>query len=143
MVYIRGLSERGVTPLGQKVQQKLTVDEDELLDSQLDALRNYIGLTKDGKVVFKVDRSKLSQRHRILLYAIGKYLAHEAGYASEPHVTIEELVNELGLGYTVTTARCSELRREGLLLSIERGAYRVLLRQAIEKVLAELSQEQV
>jgi predicted transcriptional regulator len=70
-------------------------------------------------------------------------LAHEAGYASEPHVTIEELANELGLGYTVTTARCSELRREGLLLSIERGAYRVLLRQAIEKVLAELSQEQV
>ncbi len=49
MVYIRGLSERGVTPLGQKVQQKLTVDEDELLDSQLDALRNYIGLTKGRK----------------------------------------------------------------------------------------------
>jgi hypothetical protein len=144
-MYIRGLSERSVTPLGQKVQQKLTVDEDKLqdLDSQLDALSNYIGLTKDGKVVFKVDRSKLSQRHRILLYAIGKYLAHEAGYASEPHVTIEELVNELGLGYTVTTARCSELRREGLLLSVERGAYRVLLRRAIEKVLAELSREQV
>jgi hypothetical protein len=76
------LSERGVTPLGQKVREKLTVNEGWLLDSELDALRNYIGLTEDGKVIFMVDRSKLSQRHRILLYAIGKYLAHEAGYAS-------------------------------------------------------------
>jgi hypothetical protein len=53
-------------------------------------------------VIFKVDRSKLSQRHRILLYPIGKYLAHEAGYASEPYVTVEELAlaNELGLRFT-------------------------------------------
>ncbi len=142
-MWIRELSEGSVTPLGEKVRQKLTLDEGELLDSQLDALSKYIGLTKDGKVVFKVDKSKLSQRHRILLYAIGKHLAYEAGYAREPHVTLEELANELGMGYTVTGARCSELRREGLLLSVERGVYRALIRQAIEKVLAELSQEEV
>jgi len=132
-----------MTPLGEKVRQKLTIDEGELMDAQLDALRKYIGLTKDGKVVFKVDKSKLSQRHRILLYAIGKYLAHEANYVTEPHVTLEELVNELGLGYMAASARCSELRREGLLLSVERGMFRVLIRPVIEKVLAELSQEQV
>ena len=43
---------------------------------------------------------KLSQRHRILLYAIGKYQAHKAGYAGEPYVTVEELANELGLRFT-------------------------------------------
>jgi hypothetical protein len=133
------LSERGATPLGEKVREKLTVDEGWLLDSELDVLRNYIGLTKDGKVVFKVERSKLSQRHRILLYAIGKYLAHEAGYASEPYVTIEELANELGLRFTDTGIKCSELWREGILLSIEKG-YRVLLRRAVETVLVELTQ---
>jgi len=128
-----------VAPLGEKVRQKLTVDEGELSDSQLDALRKYIGLTKDGKVVFKVERSKLSQRHKILLYAIGKYLAQEAGYASEPYVTVEELANELGLRFTDTGIKCSELWREGLLLSIEKG-YRVLLRRAVETVLVELTQ---
>ncbi len=137
------MNVEGVSPLGEKVRQKLTVDDAELLDSQLEALSKYIGLTRDGKVVFKVDKSKLSQRHRILLYAIGKHLAHEAGYAREPHVTLEELANELGLSYMVTSARCSELRREGLLHSVERGVYRALIRPAIEKVLAELSQEKV
>jgi len=127
-----------VTPLGEKVRQKLTVDEGELSDWQLDALRNYIGLTKDGKVIFMVERSKLSQRHRILLYSIGKYLAHEAGYASEPYVTVEELANELGLRFTDTGIKCSELWREGLLLSIEKG-YRVLLHRAVETILIELT----
>ena len=127
-----------MTPLGEKVRQKLTVDEGELSDWQLDALRNYIGLTKDGKVIFMVERSKLSQRHRILLYSIGKYLAHEAGYASEPYVTVEELANELGLRFTDTGIKCSELWREGLLLSIEKG-YRVLLHRAVETILIELT----
>jgi hypothetical protein len=135
------LGEGSVTPLGEKVRQKLTVDEGELSDWQLDALRKYIGLTKDGQVVFQVERSKLSQRHRILLYAIGKYLAHEAGYASEPYVTVEELANELGLRFTDTGIKCSELWREGLLLPTEKG-YRVLLRRAVEIVLAELSEEE-
>ena len=45
-----------MTPLGEKVRQKLTVDEGELSDWQLDALRKYIGLTRDGKVVFQVER---------------------------------------------------------------------------------------
>jgi hypothetical protein len=133
--------EGSVTPLGEKVRQKLTVDEGELSDWQLDALRKYIGLTRDGKVVFQVERSKLSQRHKILLYAIGKYLAHKAGYASEPYVTVEELANELGLRFTDTGIKCSELWREGLLLPTEKG-YRVLLRRAVEIVLAELSEEE-
>jgi hypothetical protein len=132
------LGEGSVTPLGEKVRQKLTVDEGESSDWQLDALKNYIGLTRDGKVIFQVERSKLSQRHRILLYAIGKYLAHEAGYASEPHVTIEELANELGLRFTDTGIKCSELWREGLLLSTEKG-YRVLLHRAVETILVELT----
>jgi hypothetical protein len=38
-----------------------------------------------------------------------------------------------------TGIKCSELWREGLLLSIEKG-YRVLLRQAVEKLLGELTQ---
>jgi hypothetical protein len=132
------LDEGSVALLGEKVRQKLTVDEGELSDWQLDALRKYIGLTRDGKVIYKVERSKLSQRHRILLYAIGKYLAHEAGYASEPYVTVEELANELGLRFTDTGIKCSELWREGLLLSIEKG-YRVLLHRAVETILVELT----
>jgi hypothetical protein len=132
------LDEGSVALLGEKVRQKLTVDEGEASDSQLDALRKYIGLPKDGKAIFKVDRSKLSQRHKILLYAIGKYLAHKAGYASEPYVTVEELANELGLRFTDTGIKCSELWREGILLSIEKG-YRVLLHRAVETILVELT----
>jgi hypothetical protein len=74
-----------------------------------------------------------------LLYAIGKYLAHKAGYAGEPYVTVEELANELGLRFTDTGIKCSELWREGLLLSIEKG-YRVLLHRAVETILVELTQ---
>jgi hypothetical protein len=76
-----------------------------------------------------------------LLYAIGKYLASEAGYASEPYVTVEELANESGPRFTDTGIKCSELWREGLLLPTEKG-YRVLLRRAVEIVLAELSEEE-
>jgi hypothetical protein len=72
------------------------------------------------------------------LYAIEKHLAHEAGYASEPHVTVEELANELGLRFTDTGIKCSELWREGILLSIEKG-YRVLLHRAVETILVELT----
>ena len=135
------MGEGSVSPLGEKVRQKLTVDESTLLDDHLDRLSRFIGLTADGKVVFKVDKGALTQRHLILLYAIGKYLAHEAGYAKEPYVTVEELMDELGLDIRVLSARCSELKREGLLVSPERGKYRALIRPAIEKVLAELKEE--
>ncbi|MEM0090702.1 MAG: hypothetical protein QXF84_05080 [Nitrososphaerota archaeon] len=126
-----------MSDLAEKIRQKLTVDELVILEQTLDRLSRFIGLTKDGRVLIKLDRTKMSTRHLISLYAVGKYMAKQAGYLTEDIITIDEVTRELGVDGKVAAARIAELRREGVLLGVERGQYR-FNPSHIERILAEL-----
>jgi len=114
-----------VSELAEKIRNKLTVDESIIIEHVLDRLSKLIGITKTGKVIFKISRDALTTKNQIALYAIGKYMAKQAGYIESDQISIEELSRELGISPKIASTRAGELRREGKLISLERGMYRV------------------
>ncbi|MCL7389077.1 MAG: hypothetical protein LZ173_03975 [Thaumarchaeota archaeon] len=68
-----------------------------------------IGLTKNGKIIFKINRRKISISDQILLYLAGKKLAYEAELVESDTCSITELRDELGINEKVIGARLSEL----------------------------------
>jgi len=114
-----------VSELAEKIRNKLTVDESIIIEHVLDRLSKLIGITKTGKVIFKISRDALTTKNQIALYAIGKYMAKQAGYIESDQISIEELSRELGISPKIASTRAGELRREGKLISLERGMYRI------------------
>ena len=114
-----------MSELAEKIRNKLTVDESIIIEHVLDRLSKLIGITKTGKVIFKISRDALTTKNQIALYAIGKYMAKQAGYIESDQISIEELSRELGISPKIASTRAGELRREGKLISLERGMYRI------------------
>lgn len=63
-------------------------------------------------------------------------MAKQAGYLTEDIITIDEVTRELGVDGKAAV-RIAELRREGVLIGVERGQYR-FNPSHIERILAEL-----
>ena len=114
-----------MSELAERIRNKLTVDESIIIEHVLDRLSKLIGITKTGKVIFKISRDALTTKNQIALYAIGKYMAKQAGYIESDQISIEELSRELGISPKIASTRAGELRREGRLISLERGMYRI------------------
>lgn len=110
--------------LAEKIRKKLLI-ESEITDEILDKASKLIGLTKDGKIIFKVDRGKLSMADQILLYLVAKKLAHEAELVDRDSCSTSELSRELGIPMKVVAARLSELLKKGFVERLEIGTYRV------------------
>lgn len=110
--------------LAEKIRKRLLI-ESEITDELIDKAGKLIGLTKDGKVVFKIDRDKISMADQILLYLIAKKLAYEAKLTDKDSCPLLELERELGISARVIAARLSELVRKNLVERLEVGTYRV------------------
>jgi len=130
-----------MTELAERIREKLTVDEAEVIDRTLDRLSKLIGLTKNGKVVFKVDRGKTTTKTLLALYMAGKHMAKQAGYVEDDTVSMDELARELGTDPRIAAARASDLRREGKLINVGRGSY-IINPSAIESIMSEAEKEQ-
>jgi len=110
--------------LAEKIRKKLVI-ESEITDEVIDKASRLIGLTKEGKIIFKIDRGRLSIADQVLLYLIAKRLAYEAELVDRDSCSLSELAQELGISVRVVAARLSELLRKNLVERLETGTYRV------------------
>jgi hypothetical protein len=78
----------------RKIMEEMTVDFASNLERNFDLAKQFIRVTKDGKVEVLV-RDKVSGKDQILLYLVGKMYAKEAGLATADEVGNEELEQEL------------------------------------------------
>jgi len=108
------------------IKEELTVSPvDDLVNSK-DKVKEVLGISSDGKIVFKVNLAKLTARETISLYMIGKVYAKVAGYVDTEAVTNKELIEELKLpegtiGYTL-----KELQDERIIVAEKAGIHRIL-----------------
>ncbi|GEM_PF-2539240 len=65
--------EDGTKVLAEKIRKKLLI-ESTITDETIDKASRLIGLTKNGKIIFKIDRRRISISNQILLYLAGKNL---------------------------------------------------------------------
>jgi len=82
--------------LKRKIIEEMTVEYSGTLEKNFDLAKQFIRITKDGRVDILV-KDKVSGQDRILLYLIGKLYAKEAGLAPSDTVGNKELMNELGI----------------------------------------------
>lgn len=107
------------------VKEELTVTEIDTLAKNKEKVKQLIGVTNDGRIIFKVDTSRLLAKEIICLHMIGKAYAQIAGYTDTEAVTNKELIETLRLpegtiGYTL-----KELRDEKVIVSEKTGVHHI------------------
>lgn len=90
------MNDKNSQDLKRKIIEEMTVEYSGTLEKNFDLAKQFIRITKDGRVDILV-KDKVSGQERILLYLIGKLYAKEAGLASSDTVGNKELMNELGI----------------------------------------------
>lgn len=106
--------------LKQRILKEMTATYSGTLEKNFDLAKQFIRITKDGKVdvLFK---EKLSGIEKILLYLIGKLYAKEAGYAPVDEVGNKELMDELGIPLGSLLPWLKELRDKNKIKQIKKG----------------------
>jgi hypothetical protein len=82
--------------LKRRIMEEMTVEYSGALEKNFAVAKQFIRITRDGKVDVLV-KEKVNGQDQILLYLIGKLYAREAGFASTDSVDNNELMNELGI----------------------------------------------
>lgn len=108
--------------LKKMIIEEMTVDYSNALEKNFDLAKQFIRITKDGKVdiLFK---DKLSGKEKILLYLIGKLYAKEAGFAATDDVGNKELMDELGIPKGSLLPWLKDLRDENKIKQVKKGRY--------------------
>lgn len=82
--------------LKKRIMDEMTVEYSGVIEKNFDLAKQFVRITKDGRVGILV-KDKVSGQDRILLYLIGKLYAKEAGFAASDSVGNKELMDELGI----------------------------------------------
>lgn len=116
------MGEAKENDLKKKIIEEMTVGYSNALEKHFDLAKQFIRITKDGKVdiLFK---EKLSGKEQILLYLIGKLYAKEAGFIATDDVGNKELMDELGIPGGSLLPWLKGLRDKNKIKQIKKGRY--------------------
>ena len=106
--------------LRKRILEEMTVDYANVLEKNFELAKQFIRITKEGKVDVLV-KDKVSGKERILLYLIGKLYAKEAGLAPSEFVSNKELMNELSIPRGSLLPWLMELRKKPGIKQIKKG----------------------
>lgn len=110
--------------LAQKIREKLQIKKI-ITDELLDNAKKLIGITDDGKIIFKIDRSHLPVTDQILLLLAGFRLAYEARLREKPQASLEEIAGAIQIDRRIVSARLSDLVESYKILRMEKGVYAI------------------
>lgn len=114
--------ENNKNTLKERIIEEMTVDYANALEKNFDLAKQFIRITKAGKVDILL-KDKLNGMEQILLYLIGKMYAKEAGLSTADDVGNKELMNELGIPRGSVLPWLKKLRDENKIEPIKRGRY--------------------
>lgn len=108
--------------LKQRIIEEMTVNYSSALEKHFDLAKQFIRITKDGKVdiLFK---DKLNGKEQIQLYLTGKLYAKEAGFIATDDVGNKELMNELGIPEGSLLPWLKDLRDKNKIKQVKKGRY--------------------
>lgn len=107
------------------VKEELKVNKINGLTKHREKVKELIGITQDGMIIFKVDSTKLSVKEIICLYMIGKVYAHVAGYIETESVANKELIGALNLPQGTARRTLKELRDRKIIIADKSGIHRI------------------
>jgi hypothetical protein len=108
--------------LKKRIIAEMTVDYSNSLEKYFDLAKQFIRVTKDGKVDI-LHKEKLNGMEQISLYLIGKLYSKEAGFSATDDVGNTELMNELGIPKGSLLPWLKELRDGNKIKTIKKGRF--------------------
>jgi hypothetical protein len=108
--------------LRKKILEEMIVDYSSALDKCFDIAKQFIRITKGGKVDI-LHKDKIGGKEQVLLYLIGKLYAKEADFISTEDVGNKELMDELGIPVGSILPWIKHLKDNNKIKPIRRGKY--------------------
>ena len=110
----------------KEILSSLLTDETETLHRLVEKSQRVFRINKKtGDVQLLPPRSKFTDRQLIATYLLGRYFSSKLDLSKEDSLDFDLLKKFTGLEENSLSARVSELRKEGLVESGERGVYRI------------------
>lgn len=110
----------------ETIRKALLIDEEENLEKIVSLAGKIIGITKEGDIRLRIQEKEMTLKEKVLLLLIGKKLAHEAELSADSTITLDEISRILKADKKISSARISELIREGKVRFKDRGRYQVV-----------------
>ena len=125
--------------LKQRIINEMTVDYSSSLEKNFDLAKQFMRITKEGKVDI-LAKDKLSGKEQISLYMIGRLYAKEAGFSATDDVGNKELMNELGIPKGSLLPWLKQLRDENKIKPIKSGKYthHIIALNMVENILRKI-----
>ena len=122
--------------LKKRIHEEMTVDYSNSLEKNFDLAKQFIRVTKEGKIDVII-KDKVTGKEQLLLYMIGKLYAKEAGFSPTDDVGNKELMDELGIPKGSLLPWLKGLRDDNKVKQVKKGknVYHVILISVVEKVL--------
>jgi len=104
--------------LARKVM--LTVDLPKLIED----FKDVIAISPEGTEVL-IPKERLTDSETLQLYLLAAYIGYQLGKLPNETMTKEELAAKLGKSMKITTTRLGELVKQGNVIRIEDGNYKI------------------
>lgn len=121
----------------QDILRRILIDEDAMFERLVERASRLFKIDSSGNIVFLISSSKLTHRQTIALVSLGRYFGAELGLLGEDSVTADSFLPYVDTDKKTVSARLAELKKEGVVQSVERGRFRVSV-LGIGKILDEL-----
>jgi len=128
--------------LKKKIMEEMAVDYSSALEKNFDLAKQFIRITKDGRVDI-LSKDQLTGKEQILLYLIGKLYAKEAGFTVTDDVGNKELMDELGIPEGSLLPWLKDLRDENNIKRVkkERYVYHFIPMNLVERTLRSIEKK--
>ena len=105
--------------LQKRILEEMTADYSTSLEKNFDMAKQFIRVTKEGKIDVLV-KEKIGGKDQILLYLIGKLYAKEGGFSATDEVGNKEFMDELGMVTGSLLPTLKELRDKNQIKQLKR-----------------------
>lgn len=116
------MDKKKTNNLKERIINEMTVNYSDALEKNFDLAKQFIRITKEGKVDVLV-KDKLTGMETILLYLVGKLYAKEAELTPTDDVGGKELMDELGIPRGSLGRWLKDLRDANKINTVNRGKY--------------------
>lgn len=136
------MNETNADNLTKKIIEEMTVDYSNALEKNFSLAKQFIRITKDGKVDI-LAKDRLKGKEQILLYLIGKLYAKEVAFAATDNVGNKELMDELGIPEGSLFPWLKDLRDENNIKQVkkERRVYHFIPINLVERTLKSIEKK--
>ena len=130
------------TELKKRIFEEMTVDYSNSLEKNFDVAKQFIRVTKEGKIDVLV-KDKVAGKEQILLYLIGKLYAKEAGFSPTDDAGNKELMDELGIPSGSLLPWLKGLRDTNKIKPVKKGknVYHTIPISVVEKALKSMEKK--